>query len=57
MKRFKNILYHADGAESPSTSLDRAVALAPCGWIAPRALTLTGISLRRLIPPTRRARI
>lgn len=28
MKRFKNILYHADGAESPSTSLDRAVALA-----------------------------
>lgn len=28
MKRFKNILYHADGAETASTSLNRAVALA-----------------------------
>ena len=28
MKRFKTILFHADGAESQSTSLDRAVALA-----------------------------
>lgn len=28
MKRFKNILYHADGAESDGTALDRAVAFA-----------------------------
>jgi len=28
VKRFKNILYHADGAASPGRSLDRALALA-----------------------------
>ena len=28
MKRFKNILYHADGGEFQNTALDRAVALA-----------------------------
>ncbi len=34
MKRFKNILYHADGAETQSTSLERAFALAQTNDVA-----------------------
>ncbi len=44
MKRFKNILYHADGAETDNRSLNRAVALAQCNDAALTVIDVVGES-------------